>query len=145
MRVVAWWIWLIIALGLGIIEVTTFTLVLLWVAIAALATAVLSPIVPNIWVQLLVFVVASTALLSVTRPLVRKWKQTKTFPNRYEMMEGKTGIVVTVAQPGAFATVRVEGELWSAKSEHPLRAGQSVVVLSSTATILTVESLEESD
>jgi membrane protein implicated in regulation of membrane protease activity len=144
-RAVAWWIWLIIAFGIGIIEVTTFTFVLLWIAIAALITAILTPVVPSIWVQLLLFVVVSTALLFATRPLARKWRQTRTYPSRYETMQGKVGVVVTEAQPGAFGTARVEGELWSTKCDHPLRVGQQVVVTSSTATVLTIEPIEERD
>jgi membrane protein implicated in regulation of membrane protease activity len=140
----AWWIWLIVALVLGIIEVSTFTFVLLWIAVAALITAILAPIVTNRWIEVVLFVVVSTVLLFLTRPLVRKWKQTTTYTSPFEKLPGKQGVVVTDSQPGAFATVRVEGDLWSAKSVHPLTAGQAVVVISSTATVLTVEPMEES-
>lgn len=134
-----WWIWLIVSLIVGIIELTTMTFVLLWIAVAGALTTVLSLVLPELWAQVLVFAIVSVVLVVITRPLVRKWKQAKTFPNRLETMIGKTGVVVTPAEPGAFATVRIEGDLWSAESASQLHAGQSVVVHKASATVLTVE------
>lgn len=141
----AWWIWAIIALVVGIIEVSTFTFVLLWIAIAACITAILTIVITNIWVQLFLFVMISVILLLLTRPMARRWKQRRTYPAPNEGMPGKRGVVVTEAQPGAFATVRVEGDLWSARSEVPLTAGEDVVVESASATVLTVRPEKEGD
>ncbi|MCL6517831.1 NfeD family protein [Alicyclobacillus sp.] len=139
----AWWIWLVVAFAIGIVEVATFTFVLLWIAIGAFITAVLSPLIGSVWGQLLLFAIVSTVLLVATRPLVRRWRQRRTYPERRETMIHKRGVVVEEAQPGAFATVRVQGELWSARSDHPLRRGQAIVVRDATATVLTVEPAEE--
>ncbi|WP_029422612.1 NfeD family protein [Alicyclobacillus macrosporangiidus] len=139
----AWWIWLIVAFAIGIVEVATFTFVLLWIALGAFVTAILSPLVGNLWGQLLLFAAVSVVLLVATRPLVRRWRQRRTYPERRETMIDKRGVVVKEAQPGAFAMVRVQGELWSARSRHPLRRGQAVVVRDATATVLTVEPAEE--
>lgn len=143
MRGVSWWFWLIIAFVIGFVEVTTFTFVLLWIAIAAFLTAVLTVFVDNLWIQSLVFAIVSVVLLAVTRPVVRKWKQKRTYPDRLDTMIGHRGVVVTEALPGAFATVRVKGDLWSARSAHPLQEGQEILVVSASATILTVEPVEE--
>ncbi|SFU91041.1 NfeD family protein [Alicyclobacillus macrosporangiidus] len=139
----AWWIWLIVAFAIGIVEVATFTFVLLWIALGAFVTAILSPLIGSVWGQLLLFAVVSAVLLVATRPLVRRWRQRRTYPERREAMIDKRGVVVKEAQPGAFAMVRVQGELWSARSGHPLRRGQAVVVRDATATVLTVEPAEE--
>jgi inner membrane protein len=139
----AWWIWLIVAFAIGIIEVTTLTFVLLWIAIGAFITALLTPFVASLWAQLLVFAVVSIVLLVATRPLVRKWKQKRTYPERTDSVIGQTGVVVSAGEPGAFAIVRVKGELWSARSEHPLESGQPVVVVAASSTVLTVEPKED--
>ncbi|CAM4002213.1 NfeD family protein [Alicyclobacillus pomorum] len=143
MRVLVWWTWLIAAFVIGIVEVMTFTFVLLWIAIGAFLTALLTPFIPSAWVQMLIFAVVSVVLLVVTRPLVRKWKQRRIIPSRMESMVGQRGVVIAEAKPGAFATVRVQGDLWSARSEYALRAGQEVAVSEATSTILTVEPIEE--
>ena len=139
----AWWAWLIIAFVIGIVEVSSFTFVLLWFAIAAFVTALLSTGVHDVWIQLLVFAVLGVALFVATRPLARKWKQQKSYPDRSDTMIGKTGVVVTAAEPGAFATVRVQGDLWSARSNSELKPGQPVMVRAASATVLTVEPIRE--
>jgi membrane protein implicated in regulation of membrane protease activity len=139
----AWWVWLVVAFAIGIIEVTTLTFVLLWIAIGAFVTALLTPFVTSPWVQLLIFAVVSIVLLVATRPLSRKWKQRRTYPARTDNLIGETGVVVTEGQPGAFATVRVKGDLWSARSDHPLRPGQTIVVVAASSTVLTVDPKED--
>lgn len=133
-----WWLWLIVAVVLGIIEIATFTFVLLWIAIGGLITAVLAPMIPNVWVQLLLFAVVSLVLYWATRPLARKWKQQRTYLNPVESLVGKKAHVVTAANPGSLATVRVGGEVWSATSDEPLAAGAAVLILEANSTVLHV-------
>ncbi|MCL6443316.1 MAG: NfeD family protein [Alicyclobacillus sp.] len=137
---VAWWIWLIVALVLGLVEVATITFVLMWIAAGALVTTIVAALTPNIWPQLAVFVVVSGALLWFTRPLARKFRGRKTYPtNRLETMLHKTGVVIEAAKAGKFATVRIDGELWSAESDADLEAGQKVTVVAANTTVLKVE------
>lgn len=136
----AWWVWLLIALVLGIIELSSVTFVLLWVAVAALVTTVLTPVVHNIWSQLFVFAVISVVLFFATRPLARKWRNSgKRYPERLETVLNKTGVVVTDGGSDKLATVRVQGELWSAESEVELHEGDHVIVKSANAAVLKVE------
>jgi membrane protein implicated in regulation of membrane protease activity len=135
----AWWAWLIIAFAIGIVEISSVTFVLLWFAIGALVTALVSLAVHDVWLQLLVFAALGLALFVATRPLARKWRRVKSYPDRSETLVGTTGVVVTAAEPGAFATVRVQGDLWSARSNSKLEPGQNVIVRAASATILTVE------
>lgn len=134
----SWWIWLIIAFVIGIIEVSTFTFVLLWFAIAAAITAFLVPTINNIWWQFFVFAVIGLALFFATRPLARRWKKGKSYPERNDTMVGREGVVVTSEEAGGFATVRIAGELWSARSSIPLVPGETIVVQSASATVVTV-------
>lgn len=134
----SWWIWLIIAFVIGIIEMSTITFVLLWFAVAAAITAIIATAVHNEWWQLVVFAVIGLALFAATRPLARRWRTGKPFPTRNDTIIGKQGSVVTTEEAGGFATVRIAGELWSARSEVELVPGDTVVVQSASASIVTV-------
>lgn len=133
-----WWIWLIVAGVLGIIEVSTFTFVLLWIAVGAVITAVLSPVVPSAWGQLLLFAVVSLILFLATRPLARKWKAQRKYVNPVESLVGKKALVVNGAVPGRLATVRVDSQMWSAVSDDPLVEGAYVIIVDSRSTVLHV-------
>jgi membrane protein implicated in regulation of membrane protease activity len=137
-----WWVWLIVAVVIGIIEVSTFTFVLLWIAIAALLTTFLTGIVPDIWLQLLIFAITSTILFIVTRPLARKWKGQKRYTNQIDSMTRQVGIVVKGAKVGELATIKVNGEAWSAHCSRELLEGQQVVVTEAASTVLKVEPME---
>lgn len=138
-----WWLWLIVAGVLGIIEVATFTFVLLWIAIAGGITAVLSPIIPSVWGQLLLFAVVSLVLYWLTRPLARKWKQQRTYMNPVESLVGKQARVEKPARSGEMTTVRVGSEVWSATSSEDLLEGQTVVIVQSGSTVLQVIPVRE--
>ncbi|GMA50288.1 hypothetical protein GCM10025857_16450 [Alicyclobacillus contaminans] len=138
-----WWEWLIAAAVLGIVEVLTVTFVLLWIAIGALITAFLTPFVPTPWMQLLIFAVISVISLIATRPLVRRWRSPRGLPLQRDHMVGQRGVVVTAVEPGAYATVRVKGDLWSARCDQPLKEGQEVAVVAVSSAVLTVVPVKE--
>ncbi len=141
----SWWIWFVISIVIGIVELTTFTFVLLWIAIAGLITTLLTGWIPDLWLQVGVFAVISVVLLVVTRPLAHKWRKTNTYATRQETLAEKRGVVIAAAEPGKYATVKVDGDLWSAESKFTLHEGQQVIVRSSASVILTVEPYEEDD
>ncbi|MCL6454804.1 MAG: NfeD family protein [Alicyclobacillus sp.] len=134
----SWWIWLIAAIVIGVIELSTVTFVLLWFAVAAGITTVLSLVVTNPWWQFALFAVIGLALYFATRPLARRWRQRPSYPERTETMVGKAGVVVTGEEAGGFATVRIDGELWSARSDERLLPGDPVVVTAASTTVVTV-------
>jgi membrane protein implicated in regulation of membrane protease activity len=138
-RVLAWWIWLIIAFAVGIIELATVTFVLLWIAIAAFVTTPLSLVVHSLWVQLLIFAVISVGLYLATRPMARRWKDKRRYPStRLEALAGEMATVVKGAAPGKMATIRVHGELWSAESDVVLQPGQEVRITRAESSVLFV-------
>jgi len=142
-----WWIWLAISIVLGIVEMLSFTFVLLWISISALVTALLTALTPNLAVQVALFVIISAILLAVTRPMARNWRKTKAVPSRLDVLVGKRATVLTAAGDTRYATVRVDGETWSADTDAqvPLVVGQSVQVVGASATVLHVIAREEGD
>ncbi len=141
----SWWIWLVLSIVIGIVELTTFTFVLLWIAIAGFVTTLLTGWIHNFGAQIGVFTIISVVLLIVTRPLAHRWRSKKTYVTRQESLSEMRGVVVAPAEPGRYATVKVNGDLWSAESNGPLQEGQIVVVRSSASVVLFVEPYEEDD
>ena len=66
-----WWMWLLAALLLGIIEVLSITFVFLMFAIGAVAAAITAFFGGGLIAQVVVFVVVSLLLLIVMRPLMK--------------------------------------------------------------------------
>lgn len=144
---VAWWIWLLVSLVIGVVEVSTLTFVLLWIAVAGILTSLLSALTIHVGltVQVLFFVIISAVLIAVTRPLVKKWRNHKAdgydpLPHR---LVGKMGVVVADATTTKNAVIRVDGEMWSAESAYSLHIGQQVIVDAATSAVLAVHPIEE--
>jgi membrane protein implicated in regulation of membrane protease activity len=140
---VSWWIWLVLSVIIGIVELTTFTFVLLWIAVAGFVTTLLTGFIPSLGIQIGVFVIISIVLLIVTRPIAHKWRKKTTYSTRQETLTEKRGVVIAPAESGKYAMVKVDGDLWSAESDFPLYEGQTVIVKSSASAVLVVEPYEE--
>lgn len=116
----SWQIWLIIAGICFVIEMATVGFLVFWFGIGALIAMIISLIFPdNIILQISVFVVSSTLLLFLTKPIVNKLtkKDKKVVTNAYSII-GKKGIVTQDINPTVgIGQIRVAGEVWSAKTE----------------------------
>lgn len=138
-----WWIWFGVSIVIGIVELSSFTFVLLWIAIAGFITSLLSTFVHGLTVQILVFAALSVLLVLATRPVARKWRAQRTLTSRDDALLNAAGVVVSNESSNKYAIVRVQGNLWSAVSTASLQVGQTVRVVKSSTTILTVEPIEE--
>jgi len=74
----------------------------------------------NVFVQTIVFVTSSILLILLTKPLVNKYmKNSKTIVTNSNALIDKTGIVTISIDPlEAIGQVKVNGQIWSAKSEE---------------------------
>lgn len=66
------YLWGAIFLAALIIELKTFNLTSIWFCVSALITLIAGIFGANIYWQIVIFIAASTVLLIVTKPLVRK-------------------------------------------------------------------------
>jgi membrane protein implicated in regulation of membrane protease activity len=131
----AWVWWLIAAVLLALVEVTTLSLVFAMFAGGALAAALVDVVggdANTVAFQVAAFVAVSVALLGVVRPIARKHL---THPG-----ESRTGVaalvgaraVVVERVDGHGGRVKLAGEIWSARSydgDAVLEPGQSVDVI----------------
>ena len=113
-----WIFWLIAAGVFFIIEMATIGFLVFWLGIGALLAMITSFITDNILIQVIVFVITSTLLLVFTRPLVNKFikvpKEVKT--NAYSIIGKKAIVVKAIHNIEGDGQVKIDGEVWSAKS-----------------------------
>lgn len=110
--------WAVALVTLVIIEASTAQLVTIWFAVGALAALISQMLGAQVWLQWVIFVVVSGAVLAATRPLVKKFAKPKIQPTNADRCIGQTAVVTegidNVAGKGA---VKVGGVIWSARSE----------------------------
>lgn len=115
-----WKIWLILSGIFLIIEIINVGFLVFWFSVGALITVLASFFVHDAISQTAIFVISSTILLFATKPFVNKFlpkgPSTKTNSSG---IEGKIGKVTIDIDPiESKGQVKVNGELWSAKSEN---------------------------
>ena len=113
-----WVFWLIAAGVFFIIEMATIGFLVFWLGIGALLAMVTSFITDSILIQVIVFVITSTILLIFTRPLVNKFIKVpkETVTNAYSIIGKKAIVVKEINNVEGDGQIKVDGEVWSAKS-----------------------------
>ena len=113
----SWYIWLIIAGLFIIIETFTSGFLIFWFGIGALVSMIISIFIEDIFIQTIIFIISSVILIFATKPFVKKFTNSKTISTNINSLIGKTGIVLKeIDNLASIGQVKVNGELWSAKS-----------------------------
>lgn len=133
-------LWLILALAAGIVEVLVPAFLFLFVALAALLTAVTVWLGFSVTIQVVFFAASSLLLLLLVRPvLASKRLGGKGVPSRTEALAGKLGHVTEAIDPvRGTGRVNVAGEDWAARSASPVPVGGEVRVDGSDGIVLLV-------
>jgi hypothetical protein len=134
--------WLVLGLILLIAEMASGTTYLLWPAVAAFLTALISLTGLTSWiVDMAIFAVLVIALTAFGRPIVQRWREEGGAANLNERSKALIGTrgVVTVFANGA-GSVKINDTIWRAVSEEALAPGQSVVIDSVDGATLKVKS-----
>ena len=114
----AWQIWLVVAGLCFVIEMATVGFLVFWFGIGALITMIISLIFPdNIILQVSIFVISSTILLFLTKPIVNKLtkKDKKVATNAYSIIGKKAVVTKKIDSKLGVGQIKVAGEKWSAK------------------------------
>lgn len=112
----AWLIWLIVAMGFGIVELLSLTIDLGLIAVAALGVSLVAAVGFGVGVQFAAFAVFALLLVLVVRPVARRHLQ------RGPLVRSGTAALVgrealTLTEVDGFAgLVRIGGEDWSARA-----------------------------
>ena len=138
-----WKIWLIISGICLIVESFTLGFFVFWFSIGAIFALITSLFTTNIIIQSTVFVITSTLLLLLTKPLIKKFVKTpKTKPTNVYSIIGKEGIVLeTIDSINGTGKVKVNGELWSAISDSNIEKNEKIKVINVNGVKLQVEKI----
>lgn len=133
--------WVLLALVCGIIELASAGLWFLWLALAALLTALGAKIgwLVSIQAQLLVFSVFTLAFIVFTRPLALRFLETKDTPSNVNALIGQHGVVTKTIMPFEYGQAKVNGEIWTATAEEEIDADVRVRVIGIQGVKLQVE------
>ena len=112
-----WAAWLTVAAVLGLAELASLDFTLLMLAAGALTAAGVAAFFPGLlWLQIVVGLVTAAAMLAAIRPLlVRKIHHGTELKTGSAHVIGRTGTVVKEIHPDGGGSIRLNGELWTAR------------------------------
>ena len=110
-----WIIWLALFVIMIIIEASGPALVSIWFSVGALLALIVS-FIPGVawWIEIIVFLVVSTACLIALRPICKRYFKRNTLNTNVDSFVGKRGYVIediTYLKPGA---VKIGDVSWTA-------------------------------
>lgn len=110
-------VWLAIAVVLGILEAVTVSLISVWFAIGALAAIIPAYFGAPLWGQILVFLAVSAISFAFTRRFFKDVVKVKKQPTNVDILIGTDGIVTAeINNLEGGGKVYISGLTWSAKS-----------------------------
>ncbi len=122
--------WVVLGLILLIAEMSTGTTYLLWPAVAAFVTALISWFGVTSWIaDIGIFAALVIVLTFFGRPLVQKWRSegaASGLNERAQTMIGTRGLMMSFAD--GVGSVKVNDTVWRAVSDDALEPGQHVEV-----------------
>lgn len=116
-------VWSVAIVVFLVIEGVTAGLASIWFALGSLAALISALFGAPIWLQVVWFIVISAGTLYFTRPLAKKYVNSKTVPTNADHLIGMEGIVTQrIDNLGNTGLVSIDGKIWAARS-----AGDEVI------------------
>ena len=138
--------WLIALAVLLVIEIATMGLTTVWFAGGCLVAFVATLLSAPLWLQVLLFLAVSLALLLFTRPVALRYLNQNREKTNYESVIGREGKVTEqIDNFNQMGTVILAGQEWSARSKKEgqiIEVGAAVVVREIQGVKLIVELVE---
>lgn len=123
-------IWLIVMVVCLVIEISTLGLASIWFAGGALLALIIALVNGPLWLQVLVFLVASIVLLIFTRPLASKFFNHNRTKTNVNSKIGKQAIVTaTIDNLKGEGQIITEGMEWTARSSDSSVIEEGTVVV----------------
>lgn len=137
-----WLVWTLICVLALILEVSSGTFYLMCFAVGATCSIITSLFPTPLWVQVLVFAVASAVCVFCVRPFVVKYVHPG-HDNRVsnaDALIGRTGTVIEPITPEKAGYVKVDGDEWRAVTDDGeiIPKGEEVVIRKRDSIIVTV-------
>ncbi len=111
-------VWLVLIVVFLILEAAIPGLTSIWFALGSLAALVAAAVGAPLWLQVLWFFVVSIAALAFTRPLVKKYINSKVQPTNADMMIGRECIATEkIDNLMGTGAASIDGKEWTARME----------------------------
>ena len=129
----SWIIWLIVFIVMLIIEAVTTALATIWFAAGALVAMIMdlcgAPLNLQIIVMAAVSVVTFAICMIWIRPKLESLRRANVQRTNADRLIGLEGVVIVPVNPvEGKGQVKVEGQVWSAKSESAITEGTTVKI-----------------
>ena len=132
-------VWVVLMIVFLVVEGAAPGLVSIWFALGALAALISSLLGAQIWLQAVWFVVVSLLALVVTRPLAKKYVNSRTQATNADMLIGQECIVKeTIDKLRGTGAVSVGGKVWTARAD----GDETVIEEGSVAVIERIEGVK---
>ena len=126
------YIWLGLMVLFVLVEAATAGLTTIWFAGGALVAFLASLLGGSIVLQVVLFFLVSLVLLIFTRPVVKKYLNSRTLKTNADSLIGRTAVVSEeISNLNATGTITVDGMPWAARTreEEKIPAGALVKIV----------------
>ena len=111
--------WLIAMVVLLIVEAAVPGLVSIWFALGSLGALIAALLGAPLWLQIVWFILLSVLSLILTRPLVKKYVNSRVKPTNADMMIGKDCVVTEeIDNLQGTGAVMADGKEWTARMDN---------------------------
>ena len=132
-------IWLGAIILFLIVEAVIPGLISIWFAVGAVPALVTALLGGPVWLQVVLFVVCSIVALFLTRPLARKYVNSRVQPTNADMLIGKDCVVKeTVDNLQGTGAVSIAGKVWTARTENE----GEIIPVSTVAEVIRIDGVK---
>lgn len=126
-----------------IVEAVTAGLVSIWFVFGSLVALICAALGAAVWLQIFWFVIVSVATLVLTRPLVKRYVDSRSVATNADRSIGRAAVVTErIDNLAATGAVKLDGVVWTARSTDDavaIEAGERVTVRAIEGVKLIVE------
>lgn len=110
-------LWFLLMIVFLFMEATTVVMVSLWFAVGALTAMIASLLGAEFWLQAILFVAVSGVLLSLLRPVFRKYMKPRIAKTNLDAVVGSVGIVTArIDNVQSAGQIKLGAMEWTARS-----------------------------
>ena len=124
--------WVVALVVFLIVEAVTAGLVSIWFVFGSLVALICAALGAAVWLQIFWFVIVSVATLVLTRPLVKRYVDSRSVATNADRSIGRAAVVTErIDNLAATGAVKLDGVVWTARSTDDavaIEAGERVTV-----------------
>lgn len=135
--------WVVALVVFLIVEAVTAGLVSIWFVFGSLVALICAALGAAVWLQIFWFVIVSVATLVLTRPLVKRYVDSRSVATNADRSIGRTVVVTErIDNLAATGAVQLSGVIWTARSTDDaltIESGEHVIIRAIEGVKLIVE------